>query len=248
MKAESVLSEIRNAKASNKKLLALLIDPDKLSEKKLSDLVSKANSSGVDLIFIGGSLLVSDALSTCIKTVKKHTNKPVLLFPGSILQLSPEADAVLFLSLISGRNPDLLIGNHVIAAPYLKQMDLEVISTGYILVDSGQATTASYMSNSNPIPHNKPEIAACTAMAGEMLGLKLIYLDGGSGAKNPISTEMIAAVNQSTEAPIIVGGGIKTIEKAIENCKAGADVIVVGNATESNPNIIGEIALAIKNI
>lgn len=245
MSTQSVYQIILSAKQRGRKLLALLIDPDTPDGDGLKNLATEAEKANVDLIFVGGSLLLKDVLDDCLTNLKSFTNIPVILFPGSVLQISEKADALLFLSLISGRNPDLLIGNHVIAAPYLKQLNLELLPTGYMLVDSGRATTASYMSGSQPIPHNKPEIAACTAMAGEMLGLKLLYLDGGSGAQNPVSEEMIGQVRAAVEAPIIVGGGIATAEKALANCKAGADVIVVGNATEKNPAILKEIAEAV---
>jgi putative glycerol-1-phosphate prenyltransferase len=240
-----VLHILNQARQQRKKLLALLIDPDTPNTEELKKLIAEANAAQVDLIFMGGSLLLKDALEQCVEQVKALTDIPVVLFPGSVMQVNDKADAILFLSLISGRNPDLLIGNQVIAAPYLKQLDLEILPTGYMLVESGQATTASYMSGSLPIPNHKPEIAACTAMAGEMLGLKLIYLDGGSGAQIPVTETMIKQVRQAVDAPIIVGGGIKTHEKAAANCKAGADVIVVGNATETNPGLLREMAEAV---
>lgn len=242
---KQVYQQILEAKQQKRKLLAVLIDPDTPDNEQLETLVTQINEAKADLIFVGGSLLVKDALDHCVRKIKALSQVPVILFPGSVLQISPSADAILFLSLISGRNPDLLIGSQVIAAPYIKQSGLEVLPTGYMLVESGRATTASYMSNSQPIPRNKSEIAACTAMAGEMLGLKLIYMDGGSGAEQHVDTHMIKAVKQQIDAPIIIGGGIKTPQAAKEICDAGADVIVVGNATEHNPLIIKEIASAI---
>lgn len=246
--SNTVLHIIESAKASNKKLLAVLIDPDTPDENQLSDIIENANKAKADLIFVGGSLLMRDALDSCIEKIKQLTQIPVLLFPGSVMQISSKADAILFLSLISGRNPDLLIGNQVIAAPYVKQSGLEVLPTGYMLIDSGRPTTASYISGSLPIPHHKAEIAACTAMAGEMLGLKLIYMDGGSGADVHVSEAMISSVRKSVNAPIIIGGGIRNKEAAVNICKAGADVIVVGNASEKNPSILIEIAEAIHHI
>ncbi|MFZ9943546.1 MAG: geranylgeranylglyceryl/heptaprenylglyceryl phosphate synthase, partial [Bacteroidia bacterium] len=157
-----------------------------------------------------------------------------------------QADAILFLSLISGRNPELLIGNHVVAAPLIREKKLEAIATGYMLIESGANTTALYMSITFPIPHNKPSIAACTAMAGELLGLKMMFLDGGSGASQPVSEEMIQAVANSISVPLIVGGGIRTPEKAEANCKAGADLIVIGTSIEKNPSLLGEFAVAVK--
>jgi putative glycerol-1-phosphate prenyltransferase len=164
------------------------------------------------------------------------------------MQVNNKADGILFLSLISGRNAEMIIGKQVITAPILKQSGLEIISTGYMLIDSGKATTASYMSNTTPIPHDKNDVAVCTAIAGEMLGLKLIFMDGGSGAVNPISVEMISAVSEQTEVPLIIGGGINSAKKAIENLKAGADIIVVGNAIEKNKNLISEISEEIQKL
>lgn len=246
--SKSILHTIQNAKAQNKKLLALLVDPDTPDDNALIEIINQANKAKVDLIFMGGSLLVKDILDHCIELVKSKTSIPVILFPGSIMQVSPKADAILFLSLISGRNPDLLIGNQIIAAPYIKQSGLETLATGYMLIDSGKPTTASYMSGSMPIPHDKPEIAACTAMAGEMLGLGLIYMDGGSGADKTVSPKMISTVSQHVENPLIIGGGIKSPEAAKQICEAGATVVVVGNATEKNPEILSEIAEAIHSL
>lgn len=170
---------------------------------------------------------------------------PRILFPGNVLQVSREAEAILLLSLISGRNPDLLIGQHVIAAPYLKESGLEILPTGYLLIDGGSPTSVSYMSNTIPIPANKPDIARCTAMAGEMLGLRLMYLDAGSGARNPVPEAMIRAVRSEIGVPLIVGGGIRIPEQAMAAVSAGADLIVIGNAVEQSPQLILEMAEAI---
>ena len=240
-----ILQHIQQARRQQHKLLAVLIDPDCAGEEQLIHLVEQAQKGQADLLFVGGSLLLRDTLDPCITTIRDNCDIPVVLFPGSVMQLSSQADALLFLSLISGRNPEFLIGHQVIAAPYLSQMDLEVMATGYMLIESGKPTTASYMSGTNPIPHQKPEIAASTAMAGELLGMKLIYMDGGSGAQIPISETMIRQVRQSVDIPIIVGGGINSAEKAQSNCQAGADVIVVGNALETDPHLLQEMAQAI---
>ena len=173
-----------------------------------------------------------------VKTLKAHLSVPIVLFPGNWNQISNHADALLFLSLISGRNPDLLIGQHVHAAPILKTTSLEVISTGYMLIDCGRQTTASYMSHTLPIPYNKPDIAAATALAGEYLGMKLIYMDGGSGAEQPISRAMIKKVASAVELPIIVGGGIRTEDDAAAAYSAGADIVVVGTAVENEPELL----------
>ena len=243
----NVYKYIQESRKAGKKLFAILIDPDKQSKEGLMQIVEKAKSAKVDLFFVGGSLLTSDSLDSCLKTLKSNSDIPVVLFPGNAMQVNDKADAILFLSLISGRNAEMLIGKQVITAPILKESSLEVLPTGYILIDSGKPTTVSYMSNTTPIPHEKNEVAACTAMAGEMLGLKCIFMDGGSGALTPISENMIAKVNQSIDIPLIIGGGISSGEKAVANCQAGADVIVVGNAIEKNENLIKEIANAIHN-
>ncbi|MEA3477060.1 MAG: geranylgeranylglyceryl/heptaprenylglyceryl phosphate synthase [Bacteroidota bacterium] len=232
----------------DKKQFAVLIDPDKYTIDSIVDTIMLANDSGVDFFLVGGSLLISDGLDRCITSIKENTDIPVILFPGSTMQINKKADAILFLSLISGRNPDLLIGNHVIAAPYIKQTSLEAISTGYMIIDSGKATTASYMSQSFPIPYDKDEIAVCTALAGEMLGLKMIYLDGGSGADTTISPGMVESVKKNIAVPLVVGGGIRSAESASEICRAGADLIVVGNAIEDNRDMIPEIAKALRKL
>ena len=239
----SIYQDISGNRALRK--FTILVDPDKYDERKLSELSELAIESKVDLIFMGGSLMTQDHLEESISLVKKLTGIPVILFPGSLMQINGKADAILFLSLISGRNADLLIGNHIIAAPYLKQSNLEILPTGYMLIESGQATTAQYISGTIPIPSDKDDIAACTAMAGEMLGLKLIYMDAGSGARNPVPASMIRSVRENISIPLIVGGGIKTPEQAQNACKAGADVLVVGNAIEKDFSLIKELASAV---
>lgn len=226
----------------NRKRFALLVDPDKYPESELSKIAALASRAEVDFIFVGGSLLSGDILGACIRALKENCDIPVILFPGSILQVDPQADAILLLSLISGRNPELLIGQHVVAAPYLKKSGLEILSTGYMLIESGNHTTARYISNTQPIPREKDDIAVFTAMAGEMLGLKLIYLDAGSGATHPVSLSMISSVKRNVHLPLIVGGGIRSEQEARERCQAGADIIVVGNAIESDPGLITEIS------
>ena len=243
----SIYQHITSSKKNNSKLFAILIDPDKQDNNQLTEIIKKANDAKVDLFFLGGSLLIDDRLDQCIKTIKGNSEIPLLLFPGNAMQVSNKADGILFLSLISGRNPHMLIGQQVISAPILKKTTLEIISTGYMLVDSGEATAVSYMSNTTPIPYSKDNIAAATAIAGEMLGLKILFLDGGSGAKKAISTKMIKAVSNQINIPLITGGGITTATKAIENCEAGADIIVVGNAIEKENGLISQIAEAIHN-
>ena len=242
---QNIYKHITQNANNGKKSFAILIDPDKQDKNKLRKIIKKAEESKVDYFFVGGSLLSYDSLDDCINTLKQNSKIPIILFPGNTMQINDKAEGILFLSLISGRNPDMLIGKQVIAAPILKESSLEVISTGYMLIDSGQQTTASYISNTQPIPSNKNAVAVCTALAGEMLGLKLIFMDGGSGAKNPISEKMITSVKKAINLPLIIGGGINSAKKAIDNCKAGADIIVVGNAIEKNINLINEIATAI---
>ena len=203
------------------------------------------NDAGVDYLFVGGSLLLTHQMELCIQRFKTESDIPVILFPGSPAQVTPYADALLYLSLISGRNPELLIGQHVTSAPIVRASGLEVISTGYIIVDGGVQTTVSYMSNAMPIPADKPDIALCTAWAGEMQGKHLIYLDAGSGARRPVSAEMITMVSSHIDIPLIVGGGIVSPEKVYENCKAGANLIVVGNAIERDPLLIRDMAQAV---
>lgn len=244
----NLYTNILEKKAKGKKLFAILIDPDKQKNSVLSLIVQKANEANVDYFFVGGSLLTNDNLDECIKTIKNNSNIPVILFPGNAMQINKNADGILFLSLISGRNPELLIGKQVISAPILKQTGLEVISTGYMLIDSGKPTTASYMSNTLPIPRNKNGIATSTAIAGEYLGMKLIYMDGGSGAEKPIEIDMIKQVSNQINIPLIIGGGICNAQKAIDNCNAGADLIVVGNAIEKNTDLILEISKAVHSV
>lgn len=224
------------------KSFAVLLDPDKLDKESCIKIVNMGLECKIDYFFIGGSLITENNLSFIINTIKTNTSIPAILFPGSNLQIDVSADAILLLSLISGRNPDFLIGQHVVAAPILKKSRLEIISTGYMLVDCGKQTTVSYISNTTPIPHDKPSVAACTAIAGEMLGLNALYLDGGSGAMYPVSTKMISMVKRSTDVPLIVGGGINTVQKAQEALNAGADMIVIGNGIEKDPNLLVEVS------
>lgn len=241
-----IYPSIVERKKLGKKSFALLIDPDKVTPASLSETVGMAVDAGVDYLLVGGSLVVNNRLQEVVLQIKKMAPRiPVILFPGSPSQITRQADALLYLSLISGRNPELLIGQHVISAAAVRQSGLEIMSTGYMVVDGGAPTTVSYISNATPIPADKNEIALCTAMAGEMLGMKLIYMDAGSGAKRPITESMISLVASGIEVPLIVGGGIKDPEKAYRNCKAGADLIVVGNAIEKDPTLIRELCEAV---
>ena len=245
---QAIYQQIINRKRTGKKSFAVLIDPDKVDANSIQALVNLAVAANVDFFFVGGSLVISSHLDECIQQIKASCQIPVILFPGSPSQVSKYADALLYLSLISGRNPELLIGQHVISAPFVKKSGLEIMPTGYMVIDGGAPTTVSYISNASPIPADKSEIAMCTAMAGEMLGMKLIYMDAGSGAKRPITETMIENVAKHIDIPLIVGGGITEPEKAYLNCKAGADIIVVGNAIEKDPSLIKDISAAIHSV
>ena len=243
-----IYNSLTEKKRQGKKSFAVLIDPDKVNKPMLDELTGLCIAAKVDYLLVGGSLVISNHLDECVQHIKQNCSIPVILFPGSPSQISKYADALLYLSLISGRNPELLIGQHVVSAPFVKQSGLEIMSTGYIVVDGGAPTTVSYISNASPVPSDKNEIAMCTAMAGEMLGMKLIYMDSGSGAKRPISETMIESVAKSISSPLIIGGGITDPEKAYLNCKAGADVIVVGNAIEKDASLIKEMSDAVHSV
>ena len=236
-----------NARASGKKLLAVLIDPDKARRDNLLSLAEFANAGQVDVFLWGGSLVNAPQAEYYMKLLKSHLeNTPVILFPGSTYQLDAQADGLLLLSLLSGRNPDLLIGRHVQVAGRIKQMKLDAVATGYLLIDGGRPTSVSYMSNTTPIPADKPSIAAATALAGEQLGMKLIYMDAGSGAQHPVSPTLINCVRREITLPIIIGGGIRTPERAAAALEAGADMIVVGNGLENDPSWLPELAAAVR--
>ena len=228
------LHTLQQAKAEQKKLLAILIDPDKTGNLELT--CTLAREKNIDVLLIGGSLLSKGNMEETVRKLKALYPGPVIIFPGDFSQVSPLADGILFLSLISGRNADLLIGKHVLFAPQVKQSGLEVISCGYILVNSGTPTSVEYMSNTVPIPYHKPDIAAATALAGEMLGLQCIYMESGSGAEQGVSKEMIEQVAKQVHVPLIIGGGIRTPEQVKAAWNAGATMVVVGTAIEENPN------------
>ena len=228
------------------KALAVLLDPDNLTETSLLHLLQLAEQQPVDYFFVGGSLVLTAHQAALLALLKAHSAVPVLLFPSHSLHLDGPADGVLLLSLISGRNPDFLIGQHVVAAPRLQASGFELLPTGYMLVESGRPTTASYMSGTLPLPHDKPGIAACTALAGEQLGLKLMYLDGGSGARTPVAPAMIRAVREAVSTPLIVGGGLRSGEQLYAALTAGADVVVVGNHLEAEPTFLAEAVAAVR--
>jgi len=214
----------------------LLIDPDKIDHKELPSFIRKASNSGVDAFLVGGSLMLSNEFDNTLKVIKENSSVPVIIFPGGVSQVSSEADALLFLLLISGRNPDYLIGNQVNAAPIIKQMNLEAISTGYMLIEGGNVTSAEFMSNTKPIPREKPDIAVAHALAAELIGLKMLYLEAGSGAKQSVPEAMIKKVTKYCSLPVIVGGGIRTPEEAKKKVEAGASFVVTGTIIEENSN------------
>lgn len=238
-----ILETLAERSRAGKKSIAVLVDPDKVADSgQLQHLINLASENLVDFFLVGGSLVTTTNMAEVVKQIKDNVSIPVILFPGNSMQVEPGADALLFLSLISGRNPELLIGQHVIAAPIIKNTKLEVIPTGYMLINSGKTTSVAYISNTTPIPDDKYSLAACTAMAGEMLGLRAIYMDAGSGAEKEISARMIATVKKSISVPLIIGGGINTRQKAFAALEAGADMIVIGNALEKEPNLLIEIS------
>jgi len=225
----------------------VLVDPDKIGGRQLENFIAKAVSADVDGFLVGGSLVVDDSFHDCITTIKQHTSLPVVIFPGGTSQVSKNADAILFLSLLSGRNPEHLIGSQVVAAPVIRKLGLEAISTAYMLVESGRTTSAEFMSGTKPLPRNKPDIAVAHAMAAEIFGFKMIYLEAGSGAELSVPDEMIAAIRAYTAVPVIVGGGISTPEEARKKVAAGANFIVTGTVLENNgaAHVIKELAAAI---
>jgi phosphoglycerol geranylgeranyltransferase len=225
-------------------MVAVLVDPDKSSDSQLDSLVNHPSFEKVDFVFVGGSLVTEGNMNLCITGLKSRTKKPLIIFPGSPNQIDDQADAILLLSLISGRNPDLLIGRHVESAFKLKSSNLEIMSTGYILIDGGRTTTVSYISGTTPIPQDKVGIAAATAIAGCLLGNQLIYLDCGSGADTHANAKLIAGVKNEINVPLIVGGGIRTKEEAETVFMAGADIVVVGNKLEENPSFLTELVAA----
>lgn len=233
-KIPHIYQQIVQAKKESKKLLAILLDPDKIVWSNLENLLLKINQSPATHIFVGGSIVKTDILEELMAKLKQKTNLPVIIFPGDPSQISPQADAILFLSLLSGRNPDYLIEYQVQAAPILRKTNLEIISTGYILIESGNETAVARVSKTEPLNRENLHLALATAQAGEMLGNKLIYLEAGSGAKKTVPVEMIELIAQNIEIPIIVGGGIVDLQGIQDAYKAGADLVVIGTAFENN--------------
>ncbi|MBP6550792.1 MAG: geranylgeranylglyceryl/heptaprenylglyceryl phosphate synthase [Flavobacterium sp.] len=230
----NIYNQILKSKINNQKLLAILLDPDKIDLNNAEVLIEKINQSPATHIFIGGSLVENNILDELIVKIKQNCNLPIVLFPGNPSQISDKADAILFLSLISGRNPDFLIEHQVKAAPILKKTQLEIISTGYILIESGTETAVERVSKTKPLDRNNPDLALATAQAGEMLGNKLIYLEAGSGAKQAVPLEMIKKVAQNIEIPLLVGGGIIDLQGIQKAYDSGADLVVIGTAFEND--------------
>lgn len=242
-----VLELLKNRRAQHKKSIALLCDPD-IPARQIEVQIEKALSFGIDLFLVGGSHLSIGNTAECVKLIKSLGAPNVILFPGNEVQVVQEADAILFMSLISGRNPDFLISKQVAAAPFVKFANLEAIPTGYMLVESGKLTSALYISNTLPLPNNKPDIAAATAMAGELLGMQLFYLDAGSGAEYPIPQSIIHAVKSSTNGLLFVGGGIRTPLSAASAWEFGADVVVVGNGIFEDDSLMSDLTITLKKI
>ncbi|MCE5346383.1 MAG: geranylgeranylglyceryl/heptaprenylglyceryl phosphate synthase [Bacteroidales bacterium] len=230
---------MKTEKFPSKKSIALLLDPDKAKGDSLPDILKIAVKCNPDYILAGGSLTFS-GIDNMIDAVKRLCSIPVVLFPGNLLQLTHKADIIMLLSLISGRNPELLIGNHVIAAPFLKNDREKIVPVGYILVSCGAKTSVEYVSQTEAIPSNKPDIVVATALAGEMLGLKMIYLEAGSGATKPVPSEIVKAVRENISIPIAVGGGIKKKKEIEDIYKAGADLIILGNSCEKDPGLLSD--------
>ena len=238
----SITNKISNSHR-NGKMLAVLVDPDKNEKKTLEKIISCSVDAKIDFFLVGGSIVFS-SLEETILFLKDKSPIPVVIFPGNALQVCDKADALFFISLISGRNPEFLIGHHVLAAPAIKASGIDTIPVGYILIENGRTTSVQYMSNTTPIPADKYDIVVATAMAGELLGLKAIYLEAGSGASQTVGLNVIKEVRKNTDLPLIIGGGIRTREEAMEIYRAGADIVVTGNATEDNPSLISEFSIA----
>jgi len=241
----NILVDIKRRKRTGQKSLAVLIDPESTDETKITELVKLADSAGVDYFFVGGSTARHTEMEAALSLLQILSDIPTFIFPGNVSQLSDKADALLYLSLISGRNPDLLIGKQVESVPFLRKSKLEIIPTGYLLIDGGNQSSVAYISNTTPIPKRHIEVAVNTAMAGQYLGMQLIYLEAGSGAIDPVHKEMIKAVSQALSVPLIVGGGIRTAQAATNAVNAGADLIVIGNILEKDPAALIDLSIAV---
>lgn len=240
MPENTFLHQLQRASAQAQVLVGLLIDPDKRPDKTWPDAILQLP----DVLLVGGSLLTHGRIDACIRPLRGRTDRPVLLFPGHSMQLSELADGILFLSLISGRNPEYLIGQQVIAAPWLKRSGMEVLPTGYMLIDGGRPSSVAYISQTQPIPRDKPGLAVATAQAAELLGMRLLYLEAGSGAQYPVPSGLIEAIRQEVDLPLIVGGGLREPSQVQAAARAGASLLVVGTAAERDPGRLAELAAA----
>ena len=243
----SVFSQLNSVIDEKGAVYVVLIDPDRKNEDFLESRVETANKSSVDALFVGGSLMMDGKCNERVRRIKEASNVPVIFFPGGVGQLNSHYDAMLFMSVISGRNPHYLIGEQAIAAPMVKDIGIETIPTGYMLMDGGAGSTVEFMSGTRPIPMNRPDVAVAHALAGQYLGMKLIYLEAGSGAKEPVANEVVKAVTDALDIPAIVGGGIRSVETAAEKVNAGASIIVTGTVIEENSSIMKDIADAVHN-
>ncbi len=246
MENNKIFNQIISNKNQGKKMIAILLDPEKCFERSFASTIAALKECPPDFIFIGGSL-ITESFDSIIHILKEELNIPIVLFPGDTSQITSEADAILYLSLISGRNPEYLIGQHVRSAKTIIQSGLEVISTSYILIDGGKTTSVQYFSNTTPIPSDKSDIVLSTVLAGKLIGHKLCYLEAGSGAINPVSTNIVSTLREVYEYPIIVGGGIMKTETMYKLYDNGADLLVFGNSIEENPKKINEFVTAARN-
>ena len=245
-KSNSVFDHLEASRHRKGAGLLVLVDPDKLPLAHLAGFCHRCQAAGVDGYLVGGSLLHNVHFEEYVEAMKQAADLPVIGFPGSLGQISASLDAILYLSVVSSRNPEYLFGQHVQAAPLLRALELETISTAYMLFESGLVTTAQYMSSSMPLPREKPEIAAATALAAEMMGMRVVYADGGSGARLPVPLAAVRAIKETCSIPLIVGGGLRSPEMVEERVQAGADYIVVGNVLEERGDgvFLAEIAAA----
>ncbi|MFG6686908.1 geranylgeranylglyceryl/heptaprenylglyceryl phosphate synthase [Mariniflexile sp. HNIBRBA6329] len=237
----SVYRHIQEAIANGEKLLAVLIDPDKFPIESVVGFIKKVNTSRATHVFVGGSTVKAGVTDVLVAEIKKHTQLPIVLFPGDVTQITNNADALLFLSLISGRNPDYLIGKHVESVSKLRDMDLEVISTGYMLIENGKETAVQRVTGTHPMSRNSIQNIVDTARAGELLGMKMIYLEAGSGATHPVTSEIITLVKQELQIPLIVGGGIRNKEQLLDAYHSGADFVVIGTAFEDDESFFNDL-------
>ena len=238
---DSIYKNIQDSISKGEKLLAVLIDPDKFSIESTSSFIIKVNESIATHIFVGGSIVNKDATDILVSEIKKHSNLPIVLFPGDVSQITDKANALLFLSLLSGRNSEYLIGKHVEAVSKLSKMQLEVISTGYILIESGKETAVEKVTNTKPMPRGNIQNIVDTAKAGQLLGMKLIYLEAGSGAREPLTKTIISRIKQELDIPLIVGGGIRSKVQLDHAFNAGAELVVIGTAFEEDESFFEEL-------